>query len=130
MEIKDELLDIDGIKNSNKALLELFIRRTAVVTSTQERVVEKIVKDQWKQANKATQTGSPISEIDFCNLGTLYISPSKARKRIERIKKMSIGLDNLPEDASEKTMTRRKDHKRRNTEMIDHINFKLSKVKP
>lgn len=93
MEIKDELLDIDGIKKSNKPLIELFIRRTAVLTSTQESLCEKIIKDQWNRANKVTQPDSNISEIDFCNLGTFYISQSKAKKRVARMEKYEKDLE-------------------------------------
>jgi hypothetical protein len=87
MEIKEELLDIDGIKKSSKPLIDLFIRRTAVLTSTSEFLCEKIIKDQWKNANKLTQASYNIAEIDFCNLGSFYISPSKARKRVARLEK-------------------------------------------
>lgn len=87
MEIKEELLDIEGIGRSNKPLIDLFIRRTAVLTSTPEWLAEKIIKDQWKNANKQTQADCQVSEIDFANLGTLFISPSKARKRIVRQEK-------------------------------------------
>jgi len=84
MEIKEELLDIEGIQRSNKPLVDLFIRRTAVLTSTPEWLAEKIIKDQWKNANKQTQSDSHVSELDFANLGTFFISPSKARKRVVR----------------------------------------------
>lgn len=87
MEISEELLDIEGIKKSKKNILDMFIRRTAVITSTPESIVEKIVKDQWRSANKVTGQESDVSQIDFCNMGTFYISPSKARKRIAKMDK-------------------------------------------
>jgi hypothetical protein len=88
MQIHDELLDIEGIKKSNKPLLDLFIRRTAVLTSTPEHLVDKIVRDQWKRANRASQSSSEVSEIDFCNLGSFFMSKSKANKRIKKMEDM------------------------------------------
>lgn len=82
MQIKEELLDIQGIKNSNKQLIDLFIRRTAVLTSTPEHIVEKIIKNQWKKANEVLSAKSEISEVDFCNLGSFFLSSTKAKKRI------------------------------------------------
>ena len=90
MQIKEELLDIEGIKNSNKPLLDLFIRRTAVLTSTPEHIVEKIVKDQWKRANQVLSTGTPIAEVDFCNLGSFRISKNKSKARIEKLEKYQV----------------------------------------
>jgi hypothetical protein len=85
MQVKDQLLDIDGIKSSKKSIQDLFIRRTAVLTSTPEWLTEKIIKDQWENANKMTREGSSIAEIDFPNIGTIYISKAKSRKRIKRL---------------------------------------------
>lgn len=87
MQINEELLDIEGIQKSNKPLIDLFIRRTAVLTSTPEYIVEKIIKDQWRNANKQTAPGLSISEIDFSNLGVFYLSSSKGMKRIQRQEK-------------------------------------------
>lgn len=107
MQINDELLDIEGIKKSNKSLIDLFIRRTAVITSTPEHIVEKIVKDQWKNAAKVSKPGSPISELDFCNLGTFYVSPSKAKKRIARLeKKNNEYRELLPDDKAELSLVK------------------------
>lgn len=85
MQINEPLLDIENIKNSKKNLLDLFIRRTAVLTSTPEHLCEKIIKDQWANASKVLQSTSDVSEIDFCNLGTLFMSQAKAKKRIARL---------------------------------------------
>lgn len=87
MEIKDELLDIEGIKNSNKPILDLFIRRAAVLCSTPEYLTEKIIKDQWKNANKQSQAEIETGEIDFPNLGTFFISKTKANRRLKRSEK-------------------------------------------
>ncbi len=87
MQINDTLLDIEGIRKSKLNLIDLFIRRTAVLTSTPEHLVEKIIKDQWANANKMTQPGRSIGEMNFPNLGTFYISKSKANKRITRVEK-------------------------------------------
>ena len=128
IQINDELLDIEGIKKSNKPLLELFIRRTAVLTSTPESLVEKIVKDQWQRANKATQPNSSLSELDFCNMGTFFISANKAKKRIGRIDKMQLGLKNAETDPDEKINQRRKISIVRNEEMIKAIKFKTKQL--
>lgn len=93
MKIDEQLLDIQMINNSKKSLLDLFIRRTAVLTSTPESLVEKIIKDQWHRANKVTQPESSIGEIDFCNLGTMYMSKTKGKKKILRFEKYNLELE-------------------------------------
>lgn len=122
IQINEELLDIEGIKTSNKSLLDLFIRRTAVITCTQEHVVEKIVKDQWKKANAATQPQSLVSEIDFCNMGTFFISPHKAKRRIARITKMQAGLQAQEESKKRDTQMQR------NIDTINQIKFKTKQL--
>lgn len=102
MKIENELLDIEGIKKSNKPLLELFIRRTAVLTCTQEHLVDKIIKDQWKQANKAIQAGTTGSEVDFCNLGSFFISQSKIKKRIAKLEATNKTITETTEDLENK----------------------------
>lgn len=97
MEMKDELLDIEGIKKSNKPLLDLFIRRTAVLSQTSEDMTDLIIRDQWKNASKVSSPVTNISEIEFPNLGTLYISKKKAEKRIKRHEKHIERLQSLPE---------------------------------
>lgn len=124
MKIEDELLDIEGIKGSNKSLLDLFIRRTAVITSTQEALTEKIIKDQWSRANKAFNSQSSIGEIDFCNIGTLYISPSKARKRILKLKKYNEMIQDTTLTLSEKIEKRKEEVLKENIEKIRLIKLK------
>lgn len=106
MKINERLLDIDVVQNSRLPLIDLFIRRTAVVTSTPEHIVEKIVKDQWKNANKKTQPNDPVGEIDFCNLGLFYISKSKASKRIARLEKFNADLEGKPEESRVKNTSK------------------------
>lgn len=124
MQIKEELLDIDGIKKSKKPLLDLFIRRTAVLTSTPENIVEKIVKDQWRNANKMFQMNSSVGEIDFCNLGTFFISQSKAKKRIRKIEKTQTNLINVVESTHDRINKRRELSKIKNIEVIRSIKLK------
>jgi hypothetical protein len=128
MQIKEELLDIEGIKASNKPLLDLFIRRTAVITQTSEALVDKIIKDQWRNANKMTQVGSSISEIDFSNLGTFYISSTKAIKRINRYKRANQIIDNSLVGGDDKAIVRGEVYKQRNNDMINHIKLKLKQL--
>jgi hypothetical protein len=97
MEIKDELLDIEGIKRSNKPLLDLFIRRTAVLSQTSENITDLIIRDQWRNASKVTSPNTNISEIEFPGLGTLFISEKKALKRIKRHEKHIERLQSLHE---------------------------------
>lgn len=126
IEIKEELLDIEGIKNSNKSLLDLFIRRTAVVTSTREDLVEKIIKDQWRQANKKAQAGNSIGEFDFCNLGTFFISKNKANKRIQKINDIQQALNNqLIIESEIKKNRRRETLQQKNIDMIKSIKLKI-----
>lgn len=87
MKITEKLLDIDVIDNSNKNLLDMFIRRTGVITSTPEDLVDKIIRGQWREANKATRPESDIGEVDICNIGTFYMSPSKGRRKISKLKR-------------------------------------------
>jgi len=121
MQINDELLDIEGIKKSNKNLLDLFIRRTAVLTSTQEHLVEKIIKDQWKNANKVSQPGSPISEIDFCNIGTFFISGNKSKKRIAKNERFIKDTLVLPQDKKTEAAIKK------SQSIIDNIKSKVIK---
>ena len=101
MEIKEELLDISNIKSSKKTLIDLFIRRTAVLTSTSEDLVEKIIKDQWSYANKQTQTDNPIKEISIPNIGTFKLSDNKARRRVRRLADLEAkALDAISKDES------------------------------
>lgn len=93
IEIKEELLDIEGIKRSNKPLLDLFIRRTAVLTSTKESLTEKIIKDQWRHAQRMTRADTDVSEIDFCNLGILFMSPTKAKKKLKKTEEILSKTD-------------------------------------
>jgi len=120
--IINELLDIDGIKSSNKNLLDLFIRRTAVITSTQESIVEKIISDQWKQANKALSSETSISEVDICNIGVFYISPSKAKKRIKRFEALN---EKMSEDVTNEKAPL---YVTRNQDMIRAIKFKTKQL--
>lgn len=129
MQIHDELLDIEGIKSSNKPLLDLFIRRTAVLTSTPEHIVDKIVRDQWRRANKASQSTSEVSEMDFCNLGTFFMSKTKANKRIKKIELLHKALIETPHETNdEKKIKKLEDIKVRNIEMIKLIKLKTKQT--
>ena len=85
MHITRPLLDIETVESSRLSLLDMFIRRTAVVTATPESIVENIVKDQWKRMNRAASPESSVGEISICNIGTLYMSKPKARKKLNRL---------------------------------------------
>lgn len=102
IEIKEELLDIDNIKNSKKPMLDLFIRRTAVLTQTPEDITDKIIRDQWKQASKMTQSHTDICEIDFTNLGIFEMSAAKAGRRIIKNRNCINVLVNRPENPDAK----------------------------
>jgi hypothetical protein len=128
MEIKDELLDIEGIKKSSKTLLDLFIRRTAVLTSTPEFMVEKIIKDQWKNANKKTQPDSDIAELDFPNLGSFYISSAKAKKRIKRVEKHHDELVLAGPVPGEREEKKRVDKINIDKKVIREIKFKTKQL--
>lgn len=103
MQIKDELLDIEGIKNSNKLLIDLFIRRTAVLTSTPEYLVEMAVKQQWKDANKTMSEATSVGEVDFPNLGSFRISKKKSLAFIDKKEKlMVLASQNIEDPKSQK----------------------------
>lgn len=128
MQVKEELLDIEGIQKSNKPLIDLFIRRTAVLTSTPESMVEKIIKDQWRSANRLTQSGETVAEIDFANLGTFFVSPTKASKRIKRQEKFlseTLRKDPLTDDKGEK---KRQRNINESIEAITSIKSKLKQI--
>lgn len=128
MEIKEELLDIEGIKKSNKPLIELFIRRCAVLTSTPEWMVEKIIKDQWKEANRNTQNSSDVAELDFPNLGTFFISKNKAERRIKRQEKYMAELIAKGPDTSGKVEKKRQHGINVCQEVISAIKFKTKQI--
>lgn len=120
MEISNQLLDIDMISNSKKSLLELFIRRTSVITSTPESLVEKIIKDQWAFANKQTQPISNVAEIEFSNIGTLYLSKNKATKRLAKLDEWILELEN-----GDLTIEKNQLRLQKNKEIRKTIKFKM-----
>lgn len=123
MQIKDELLDIEGIKNSNKPLLDLFIRRTAVITSTPEHITELIVKDQWKRANQILTSVTSISEVDFPNLGSFRISQRKSKNRVSKLEEFQAHNRSLViEDAKSRKLL--EDKIAYNDKTINHIKTK------
>jgi hypothetical protein len=125
IEIKEELLDIEGIKRSNKPLLDLFIRRTSVLTSTKESLTEKIVKDQWKNAQKVTRGDTNVSEFDFCNLGLFYLSTAKARKKLEKTEKIFNETNYYDPHPDPKIDKHRQKQKKKYEEMMNVIKLKL-----
>jgi hypothetical protein len=119
MDIKEEYLDIEGIKKSKRSLIDQFIRRTAVLTQTPERITDMIIKDQWKQANLVTQPGVQVSSIDFASIGKFMISKAKANRRLRRHEKSLERLVSLVQD--EKTLLKTF----RNHDCIKNIKTKL-----
>ena len=123
MQIKEELLDIEGIKNSNKPLIDLFIRRTAVLTSTSEAITEKIIKSQWRKANEALSPKTEIKEVDFCNLGSFFLSIPKAKKRIIKNERIQNALrsNKIEHPKSRQTLQEKLD---RYDELIENVKAK------
>lgn len=125
IEIKEELLDIEGIKRSNKPLLDLFIRRTAVLTSTKESLTEKIIKDQWRHAQRMTRADTDVSEIDFCNLGILFMSPTKAKKKLKKTEEILNDTDYYDTQPDPKVDKQRQKQKKVYQELTEIIKLKL-----
>ena len=127
MQINHNLLDIENIKNSKLGLSELFIRRTAVITSVSESLVEKVVKDQWVNANLQTKIDSDVSEIDFTNLGSIRLSSAKCNKKIKTMsdinKYLTINLSKP--DITDKYIEKANRMLLKNTETIKGLNRKL-----
>jgi len=99
MEIKDELLDIEDIKRSKKPLVDLFIRRTAVITQTSENLVDLVVRDQWRNMLKVASEDTLVSELDVPMIGLLKLSKTKANKRIAlHERKLGTYRERLSED--------------------------------
>lgn len=126
MKIKEELLDLEDIQRSNKPLLDLFIRRTAVITQTSENLTDLIIRDQWRNANKALAEGSNISQVEVSYLGTFYLSKNKALKRIENLEGINKSLE-VTQDP--KLLKYRDGIKKRNLRSIGLIKFKLENSK-
>lgn len=126
MEIKEKILDIEDVKKSKLSLLSLFIRKTAVMTSVSEHLVELIIKDQWNNANKQTKESSTVSEIDFPNIGVFYISKRKSEKRIDTLLKASATLLDKANsiEFSEKEKTDNELYIYKNNKIIENINKK------
>lgn len=126
MEIKEKILDIEDVKKSKLPLLSLFIRKTAVMTTVPEYLVELIVKDQWNNANKQTKETSTVSEIDFPNIGVFYISKRKSERRIDILVKASATLLDKASntETSEKERSEAEIQIGRNTKTIENINNK------
>lgn len=125
IEIKEELLDIEGIKRSNKSLLELFIRRTSVLTSTKESLTEKLIKDQWKNAQRVTKADTDIREIDFCNLGTLFMSTSKAKKKLKKTEEIINNTNYYDPQPDPKIDKQRQKQKKIYESLAETIKYKL-----
>lgn len=120
MKINEELLDVDNIKASRKQLIDLFIRRTAVLTSTDEALTEKIIKDQWGNANKQMQSASSVAEVYFPSIGKFSLSTSKAQKRLKSLAKATETILN-----SETEEAKKKEYISRNDNHINNIKRKL-----
>ena len=124
MEIKEELLDLEDIKRSKKPLVDLFIRRTAVITQTSENLVDLVIRDQWRNMLKVASGDSPVSELDVPMIGLLKLSKNKANKKIAQFsrkiefKKQDI-LDN--NNNKEKLET----HIQKYEQLINNIKNKL-----
>lgn len=123
MEIKEELLDLEDIKRSKKPLVDLFIRRTAVITQTSENLVDLVIRDQWRNMLKVASSDTPVSEIDVPMIGLLKLSKNKANKKIAQFsrkiefKKQNI-LDNINKEKSEA-------HIQKYEQLINNIKNKL-----
>lgn len=59
--------------------LEEFIKLTAIQLQIPVDVVEKVIKDQWKSANKAAAS---LKEIEVKEIGIFYPSSSKIFSRL------------------------------------------------
>lgn len=62
--------------------LDFFIRQTAKQTMISESIVDRIIRDQWKYANKASHN---LEEIEVKELGTFYPSPKKVANQIKKL---------------------------------------------
>lgn len=61
-------------------LLDFFIRQTAKLTLTDEKIVETIIKDSWQAASTATQQ---FTEVEVANIGTFHPYPKKVLTRLK-----------------------------------------------
>lgn len=103
MEIKDELLDIEDIKRSKKPLLDLFIRRTAVITQTSESLTDLVIRDQWRNTLKTLGDTTPVNEVDIPMIGLLRMSETKVKKKLHRNKHMVLKYqENLSTEEKQK----------------------------
>lgn len=66
---------------SKKALIDLYIRKTAVQTMVDEKIVDLIIKDQWKYANKALAVSN---QVEITGLGMFKVTQNKVIKQIEQ----------------------------------------------
>lgn len=125
MEIKEELLDIEGIKSSKKSLIDLFIRRTAVITQTSENLVDLMIKDQWRNANRVAQPGSEVAQIEFPHIGTFSISKNKAQRRLESLDRRIKAVEVLEPVEDKRTMNGRFLCIQRYKEQVKNIKTKI-----
>ena len=124
MEIKDELLDIEDIKRSKKPLVDLFIRRTAVITQTSENLVDLVVRDQWRNMLKVASEDTLVSELDVPMIGLLKLSKTKANKRIAlHERKLGTYRERLSED--DKSRKKQLSHMQNYEKLINNIKNKL-----
>jgi len=124
MEIKEELLDIEDIKRSRKPLIDLFIRRTAVINQTSEDLVDLIIRDQWRNMLKVASSDTLVSELDVPMIGLLKLSRTKANKKIGLYeRKLETYKSNMSED--EKRREKQLTHMQKYEKLINNIKYKL-----
>jgi hypothetical protein len=128
MEIKEELLDLEDIKRSKKSLLDLFIRRTAVVTQIREDLTDLVIRDQWRHALKVASSDTQVSEIDLPMIGLLYLSETKAKKKIKLFENR-IGVYKRNFSKDEKELQKQLIHIQRYEKIINNIKNKLKQPK-
>ena len=94
---------------NNTPVKKWFIRRVAIDTALDERVVDEVVSHQFAKARKAMNDGHIVEISGF---GRFYFRIKKAKNKVERLKGLIKFMENTINDPSTP------DNKRRSMQVI------------
>lgn len=90
-------LDVSSLLTNRKPLLDKLIRRTAVLTLTDETITDKIIRHQWEEANKKVSQYSTCSAVEIACIGTMRLSKPRSTNKVKSmsdyINKATIELE-------------------------------------
>lgn len=80
---------------NHQQMLAFFIRQTAKKVIVNEQIVDTIIRDQWKYANKASRN---LIEVEIPEIGTFFPRINKLYNRLNRLTAKIIAVSRKIED--------------------------------